>query len=188
MTAAHIVVMGVSGCGKSTVGEALATRLGVPFADADDFHTEANRALMAGGTPLTDEHRWPWLDELVAWMAAQASGTPGAAGSGDGGAGDGGVGNGGVVRSVVACSALRVAYRDVLRTAPGGVAFVHLDVDDARHRDRVAQRSGHFMPLALLDSQLAALEPLTPREAGTTLSAGEGVDELVRRARAALLG
>lgn len=169
MTAAHIVVMGVSGCGKSTIGAALANDLDVPFADADDFHTDANRALMAGGTPLTDDHRRPWLDLLVAWMADHPAAT-----------------DGGVVNSVIACSALRLAYRDVLRTAPGGVAFVHLDVDDARLRSRVADRSEHFMPAALLDSQLTALEPLSPQESGVTLSASAGVEELVAAARAAL--
>lgn len=173
MTAAHIVVMGVSGCGKSTVGEALASRLEVPFADADDFHMEANRALMAGGTPLTDDHRWPWLDLLVEWMAGQATAVRHGAAPGP-------------VRSVIACSALRLAYRDVLRTAPGGVAFVHLDVADAQLRARVEGRSDHYMPVGLLDSQLAALEPLATREDGITLSAGEGVDALVEAARAAL--
>ncbi|PWD50882.1 hypothetical protein C8046_09685 [Serinibacter arcticus] len=174
MDSAHIVVMGVSGCGKSTVGEAVAERLGVPFADADDFHPEANVALMAGGTPLTDEQRWPWLDALVAWMAQQPAAPADPAGS--------------PVRSVVACSALRRAYRDVLRTAPDGVAFVHLDVDDAELRRRVASRSEHFMPVTLLESQLATLEPLGDDEAGLTLSAGDDVPTLVSAVVTALEG
>ncbi|TGO06713.1 hypothetical protein [Serinibacter arcticus] len=94
--------------------------------------------------------------------------------------------DGGTVSSVIACSALLLADRDVLSTAPGGVAFVHLDVDDARLRSRVAHRAEHFTPVALLDSQLAALEPLTPEEDGVTLSSSGGVEEPVAAARAAL--
>lgn len=139
----HLVVMGVAGCGKSTVGEALAATLGVPFAEGDAFHSDEARASMAAGVPLTDADRWPWLDRLVAWMDGHDD-----------------------TGSVVSCSALRRAYRDRLRTASGVIEFYELDVDPDELRERMAHRVGHYMPVALLESQLATLEPL---------DAGEGV-------------
>lgn len=140
-----LVVMGVSGCGKSTVGAALAAHLGWPFLDADDFHPPANRAKMAAGQPLTDADRAPWLatlrDELSAHLAR----------------------NSGVV---LACSALRRAYRDVLRAAApdGQVRFLHLTVDRSALAHRLQNRPGHFFNPALLDSQLATLESPSPDE------------------------
>jgi gluconokinase len=120
-----VVVMGVSGSGKTAVGQALATDLGWPFFDADDFHPEANVAKMAAGTPLTDADRWPWLDRLAAEMAAI---------------------DGRGQHAVLACSALRQAYRDrISRLVP--VRFVHL-----------ATRSHRYMPPTLLASQFATLE------------------------------
>lgn len=136
-----VVVMGVSGSGKSTVGVELAGRLGVRFVDGDDLHPEANRAKMAAGVPLTDDDRWPWLDGVRDVLAAGLSG-------------DGGV--------VVACSALRRAYRDRLRAAGAGVRFAYLRVDRADVLARVSGRSGHFFPPALVASQFETLEEPDP--------------------------
>ena len=133
--------MGVSGCGKSSLGAALATTLALPFTDADDLHPAANRAKMAAGQPLTDADRWPWLQAVGAVLASNAG--------------------------VVACSALRRAYRDRLRDAAGPVQFLHLVAPREVIAERLAARRGHFMPLALLDSQLATLEPLAPAEGWT---------------------
>lgn len=134
-----VVVMGVSGCGKSTVGEALAASLGWRFLDADDFHPPSNVAKMATGTPLTDADRWPWLDRLAAEMRAIN------------------VRNG---DAVLACSALKQAYRDRLAVA-GDVRFVHLSGDLPTIADRLASRQHRYMPPSLLESQFAALEPPT---------------------------
>lgn len=140
-----LVVMGVSGSGKTTVGRALAERLGVPFADADDFHGAASIAKMAAGIALEDADRLPWLRRVGAWLAGQPGG------------------------GVVTCSALRRRYRDVLREQVPGALFVHLDGDREVVRRRVAARQGHFMPVSLVDSQYAALEPLGPDENGVVL-------------------
>jgi gluconokinase len=130
-----IVVMGVSGAGKTTVGKRLAEALGARFIDGDDLHSDAARAKMAAGHALTDDDRWPWLDRIGAALA-QGS------------------------RTVVACSALRRAYRDRLRAAAGpSLRFVYLDADRETMRARVAGRIGHYMPASLVDSQFAALEP-----------------------------
>jgi len=134
-----IVVMGVSGCGKTTVGRMLGEALGWPFFDADDFHPEANVAKMRAGIPLTDDDRWPWLDRLVAEMGAIDH-------RGD--------------HAVLGCSALRQAYRDRLARA-GDVRFVYLKGDRDTIAARLASRSGHYMPPTLLDSQLATLEEPT---------------------------
>jgi gluconokinase len=131
-----VVVMGVCGCGKTTVGKALAAALGWRFFDADDFHPPANIEKMAAGIPLTDTDRWPWLDRLAAELGA----TERAGG-----------------HAVLACSALRQAYRDRLAVA-GDVRFVHLRGDRATIAARVAARPGHYMPATLVDSQFAALE------------------------------
>lgn len=150
-----IVVMGVSGSGKSTAGAALARRLGVPFADADDFHPPANIAKMAAGVPLDDRDRAPWLRAVGAWLAAHPDG------------------------GVVTCSALKRAFRDLLRAAAPAVRFVHLAGDPGVVRDRVANRTGHFMPVGLVASQFAALEPLAPDEPGVVLDLDQPVDRLV---------
>lgn len=136
-------VMGVSAAGKSTVGTALALTLGVPFVDADDLHSDANRAKMAAGIPLTDDDRWPWLDAVGARLRDER---------------DSGL--------VVACSALRRAYRDRIREAAPGVVFVHLTGTPELLAARAGARTDHFMPPALLESQLATLEPLEDDEAG----------------------
>lgn len=155
----RLVVMGVSGCGKTTLGKALAARLGAGFVDADDLHPPANRAKMARGEALTDGDRAPWLD-LVA----------------------------GVLRNrapvVVACSALRRAYRDRLREA-GEVRFLHLAAPREVIAARLAARQGHFMPASLLDSQYATLEPPGPDEA-VTLDARLPPDVLLEQALARL--
>lgn len=144
-----IVVMGVSGSGKSTVGRLLAQRLGAGFVDADELHSPESKAKMAAGIPLTDNDRWPWLRRVGAVLASET------------GAGR---------SAVVACSALRVAYRDLLREVAGGpVRFVHLHGSRSLLEQRMAVREGHFMPPALLDSQLATLEPLGPEELGVVV-------------------
>ena len=154
-----VVVMGVCGCGKTTVGKALAAALGWRFFDADDFHPPANIEKMAAGIPLTDTDRWPWLDRLAAEMGAieRAGG-----------------------HAVLACSALRQAYRDRLAVA-GDVRFVHLRGDRATIAARVAARPGHYMPATLVDSQFAALElPAEAIDVDITLPVAEQV-AVVRR-------
>jgi gluconokinase len=131
-----VVVMGVSGSGKTVVGQALAAELGWPFFDADDFHPEANVAKMAAGTPLTDDDRWPWLDRLAAEMAVIDK-------------------RGG--NAVLACSALRQVYRERISRA-GDVRYVHLAGDHDTIAARLAARTHHYMPPSLLASQLATLE------------------------------
>jgi gluconokinase len=154
-----VVVMGVSGCGKSTVGTELAKRLGVTFADADDFHPAANVAKMAAGTPLDDDDRWPWLDLVAAWLRDHRD-----------------------AGGVVSCSALRRTYRDLLTADAPRARFVHLHGDRDVLAQRVAHRPGHFMPAALIDSQLHTLEPLQPDERGFTLDVALPVHVLVDQA------
>lgn len=136
-----LVVMGVSGCGKSTVGSLLAQRLGMPFLDGDDFHPAANKQKMAAGVPLTDADRAPWLGRLGELLAGEA----------DGGA---------TVPPVVACSALKRRYRDLLRSYAPGVVFIHLAGTAATIGARMEARAHEFMPRTLLESQFAALEEL----------------------------
>lgn len=131
-----VVLMGVSGCGKTAVGQALAADLGCPFLDGDDFHPEANVAKMAAGTPLTDDDRWPWLDRLASEIAALGERGRDA---------------------VLACSALKQAYRDRL-ARPDGVVFVHLKGDRETIAARLAARAHRYMPPGLLASQFATLE------------------------------
>lgn len=144
-----LVVMGVSGCGKSTVGALLGERLGVPFLDGDDFHPAANKAKMAAGIPLTDGDRTPWLDRIGQVLA----------GNHDGGT---------TVPPIVACSALKRSYRDQLRSHAPEVVFVHLTGDPATIAARLDARAHEFMPGSLLDSQLATLETPGPDEAHVT--------------------
>nr|WP_197683514.1 gluconokinase [Jiangella alkaliphila] len=157
----HLVVMGVSGSGKTTVATRLADRLGRPFAEADDMHPPANVAKMSAGTPLTDADRRPWLATVRDWLTGQAEQGRGA---------------------VVTCSALRRVYRDVLREAAGGVTFVHLDGDPELLAERMAARKGHFMPSSLLRSQLDTLEPLEPDEDGVRVPIDGTPDEIVAEA------
>lgn len=141
----HVVVLGAAGTGKTTIGTALAERLGLPFGEGDDFHSQANRDKMAAGQPLTDEDRWPWLASMRDWMSEQE-----AAGR----------------SSVVACSALRAAYREVLREADGDVFFVHLVLPEDVNLERLTTRQAHFMKPVMLGSQRAALEALDEGEDG----------------------
>ncbi|MFV0429972.1 MAG: gluconokinase [Arachnia sp.] len=165
MSLTHLVVMGVSGCGKSTVARRLGQELGWVFAEGDGFHPAANVAKMSAGVPLTDEDRWPWLDAIVAWTSRQhACGHA----------------------TVVACSALRRAYRDRLRATPGHTPVCHLTGSEAVVAQRLAVRVGHFMPPSLLRSQLASLEPLEPDEAGFTLDIAAPIAALVGQARTAI--
>ncbi|PWK81251.1 gluconate kinase (SKI family) [Lentzea atacamensis] len=150
-----IVVMGVSGSGKTTTGAELARRLRVPFADADEFHPASNIAKMSAGVPLDDADREPWLAAIARWLAEHADG------------------------GVVTCSALKRAFRDRLRTAAPGAYFVHLAGDAEVVAGRVAARADHFMPVALVASQFAALEPLEPDERGLVLDLDQPVDVLV---------
>ena len=159
-----VIGMGVCGCGKTTVGRALARELNCEFLDADDFHPEANVAKMANGVALTDNDRWPWLDRLVDAMREPAA-------------------NGGVV---LACSALKEAYRERLRrgvSAPGEIRLVYLKGDAATIAPRLGSRSGHYMPASLLASQFAALEE--PEDA-IVVDIRQRADEQARQIAAAL--
>ena len=151
-----IVVMGVSGSGKSTVGAALAQRLRVPFADADDFHPEANVAKMSAGHALNDEDRYPWLDAIGDWLAEHR------------GAG-----------GVMSCSALKRKYRDQLRKHCPQVLFLHLSGSPEVIGRRQASRPGHFMPASLLASQFDTLEPLEADEHGVVVDVDQDIDAVV---------
>ncbi|PPF78741.1 gluconate kinase [Subtercola sp. Z020] len=157
--------MGVSGSGKTTIGLALAAALAVDFVDGDDLHTEANRQKMAAGIPLTDDDRAPWLASVGRVLGSAPGAGP-----------------------VVACSALRVVYRDALRQAAPDAAFLHLAGGADLLRARMVHREHHFMPAALLESQLGTLEPLTPSENGVVLDTSGGIDEVVMQAIAWLRG
>ncbi|MGV9317254.1 gluconokinase [Streptomyces sp. NPDC003691] len=158
-----VVVMGVAGTGKTTVGPLLAAALGVPYAEGDDFHPPANIAKMSAGTPLDDADRWPWLDAIGTWARGRS-------------------GLGGVVSS----SALKRAYRDRLRAAAPDTVFLHLSGDRQLIEHRMTARRGHFMPTALLDSQFATLEPLEADEAGVAVDVAGSPEEITARALAAL--
>jgi gluconokinase len=159
MTAEAIVVMGVSGCGKSTVGRTLAQRLPATFLDADDFHPPDNVERMAAGIALTDADRAGWLDALSARLAAaQAQGEP----------------------VVLACSALKRRYRDALRRGAPTLALVHLHGAPALLAQRLGARSDHYMPPSLLQSQLATLEPPDADEHALVLDVARPTTALVQ--------
>jgi gluconokinase len=149
-----VVVMGVSGSGKSTVGAALARRLGVPFADADTFHPRANVAKMAAGKPLDDADRFPWLNAVGQWLAGHEDG-------------------------VMSCSALRRRYRDQLRSSCPRIEFLQLTGSPELIGRRQAGRRGHFMPSSLVMSQFDALEPLESDEHGVSVDVEQGVEVIV---------
>ena len=153
--ASPIVVMGVSGSGKSTVGAALAQRLRVPFADADDFHPPANIAKMTDGQALNDDDRYPWLEAIGEWLTAHPAG------------------------GVMSCSALKRKYRDQLRRHCAEVEFVHLAGTPEVIGRRQASRPGHFMPASLLTSQFQTLEPLQPDERGIVIDVDQNIDSIV---------
>jgi gluconokinase len=157
--APRIVVMGVSGCGKSLVGQRLAQALGVGFVEGDDFHPPRNVALMAAGTPLTDADRAPWLQLLAGKLQSACT------------AGEG---------LVLACSALKRRYRDQLRSDAPGLVFVHLRADAALLAERVSTRSHRYMPASLLASQLATLEAPAADEVAIDVDAAEPGDTIVQ--------
>lgn len=161
MTPAPIIlVMGVSGAGKTTIASQLAERLGWAFLDADDLHPPANHAKMARGEPLDDEDRRPWLAAVSDWMQVkQRDGAP----------------------AVVACSALKRAYRDRLRRGVEGLAIVFIQAAPQLLAERLARRSGHFMPPSLLASQIEALEPPAPDETVIVVQAGQTPEQIVAR-------
>ncbi|MFE5677915.1 gluconokinase [Streptomyces erythrochromogenes] len=159
-----IVVMGVAGTGKTTVGRLLAERLGLPYAEGDAFHPAANVAKMAAGHPLDDADRWPWLDAVGEWIRNRA----------------------GMCGGVIAASSLKRVYRDRLRTAAPGAVFVHLTGERALIEERMAARKGHFMPTTLLQSQFATLEPLQDDELGVAVDVAGSPEEVTERALAAL--
>lgn len=151
----HIVVMGVSGCGKTTIGALVARELGLPFTDGDSLHPVENIAKMAAGTPLDDADRAPWLEIVGRELASSANGL------------------------VVACSALKRSYRDAIRAQAPDAVFLHLDGSREVLGSRLEGRSGHFMPATLLDSQLATLEPLEADEAAVVIDISAPVAALV---------
>jgi gluconokinase len=147
-----IVVMGVSGSGKTSAAEELTRQLGWEYIEGDDLHPEANVAKMAGGIPLDDEDRWPWLQRIAEVIGGhEAAGTS----------------------VIVTCSALKRSYRDLLREGHPSVWFAHVQASPEVLAERLANRQGHYMPPSLLDSQLATLEPLGDGEPGDVI-AGDG--------------
>ena len=153
-----IVVMGVAGSGKTTVASHLAEKLGVPFVEGDSLHPAANVRKMASGIPLTDEDRWPWLQAIADEIDRVSE------------AGD---------RAVIACSALKRAYRDILVHGRKDVRIIYLEGSQQLIADRLAKRKGHFMPAGLLDSQFKTLEPPTPDENPVTVSIDAPVDAII---------
>ena len=151
-----LVVMGVSGSGKSTVGAALAGRLRVPYEDADDLHPQANIEKMTAGVALDDSDRYPWLEAVGEWLATHVE-------------------RGGVM----SCSALKRKYRDQLRQHTDSVTFLHLEGTPEVIARRQASRPGHFMPASLLASQFKTLEPLAPDESGIVIDVDQSVDAIV---------
>jgi len=154
----QLVVAGVSGSGKSTIGELVAQQLGVPFIDADDLHPITNVDKMTAGIPLTDDDRWPWLKKVGEAIAAASE-----------------------TGIVVACSALRRSYRDAIREAAPRTEFAMLTGSREVLASRLGHREGHFMPATLLDSQLAILEPLADDEAGTTVEIEGSPERIAQR-------
>lgn len=146
-----LVLMGVSGCGKSTVAGLLAGQLGWPFEEGDDLHPQVNKDKMAAGHPLADEDRWPWLEKVAAWVEERLD-------RGENG--------------LVTCSALKRSYRDVINRRGSGVVFVYLAGSRETIGARLAARQGHYMPASLLDSQFADLEEPGPDEPEVRVDAG----------------
>ena len=156
----HVVVMGVSGTGKTTIAEKLAEELGCDFIEGDSLHPRQNIEKMEHGIPLTDEDRWPWLQAIAELVAVKDH--------------EG-------VSTVVTCSALKRRYRDLLRDAAPSF-FVHLDAPFEVLRDRMQRRTKHFMPASLLQSQFDTLEPLDESEEGAVVDVSPPVEEVVEEA------
>lgn len=155
----HLVVMGVSGSGKSTVAQALHERLGWEFAEGDSYHPQSNIDKMAAGRPLVDEDRWPWLQALADWTRQRDQrGEP----------------------TILTCSALKRSYRDLLREGGEGTYFVHVHGDKGLLLERMETRERHFMPATLLESQLDTLEMLQPDEHGVVVDIAHPVDRSAR--------
>lgn len=157
----HVVVMGVSGSGKSTIAVMIAERLGYTFAEADNFHSPDSVKKMESGIALQDDDRWPWLERLGTWMSGKAH------------AGE---------STVITCSALKRSYRDVLREGAHDVDFIHLHGSVDLIRDRMAGRSGHYMPVSLLQSQVDTLEPLGEDEHGIIVDLAKTPEQIVDEA------
>jgi carbohydrate kinase (thermoresistant glucokinase family) len=159
MSLPRLIIMGVSGCGKSTVGERLGARTRIPFIEGDTLHPPRNVALMAAGTPLTDEDRAGWLDDIASRFGALEA--------------DAGL--------IISCSALKRKYRDRLRAACPDLRFVHLHGDKTLLEQRLQYRTGHYMPPSLLTSQLQTLEPPSSDEPAITLDIALPTDQLVEQ-------
>jgi gluconokinase len=157
----HIAVTGVSGSGKTVVGERLAELLGLSFIDGDDLHSDEAKEKMASGTPLDDDDRWPWLERTGVWLREHPDG------------------------GVVACSALKRSYRDLIRSRCAGTWFVQLTGDPELIASRQSGRKGHFMPSSLLGSQFDTFELLRPDEPGLVLDVAPPIDVLVEQIAAA---
>jgi gluconokinase len=156
MAAGPIIVMGVSGCGKTTAGEALARHFDVPYIEGDALHPAANVAKMASGTPLNDDDRWPWLESIGQALASHPGG------------------------AVATCSSLKKIYRQRLReTAGGGLRFVFLKCSKEVLEERMRERKGHFMPPSLLASQLATLEDPSGEAGVVTVNGDAGHEEIM---------
>jgi gluconokinase len=162
MSALHLVVMGVSGCGKSAVGERLAAELGLPLIEGDSFHPPANIQKMQQGVPLTDSDRAGWLEQLGRELAARGPG------------------------AVLTCSALKRSYRDTLRRAVPGLRFVHLALGEQDALQRVARRAGHFYPPSLVASQFQSLEDPSAEAAVVVVDALLPLEQVTAQALAAL--
>ena len=163
----HIVVMGVSGSGKTTVARGIARATGLLFAEADDFHSQANVDKMRSGEPLDDDDRRPWLNDLARWMSERAA---------EGRS------------TVIACSALKRAYRDALASGPPSIYFVHLHGSATLIESRISLRAGHYMPASLLRSQIDTLEPLEPDEAGVVVDVDAPLQDIMATAVRAVPG
>jgi gluconokinase len=162
MSARHVVVMGVAGCGKSAIGERLAQALGLPLIEGDSFHPPANIDKMRRGLALDDQDRAGWLDTLGQELARRPDG------------------------AVLTCSALKAAYRDRLRAAAPGLRFVHLALTPAQALERVASRKDHFYPPSLVDSQFAALEDPAREPGVVAVDASRPFEDVLAAARAGL--
>ena len=153
----HIVVMGVSGSGKTTIGNLISEKLDLPYRDGDDLHPQANIDKMAAGTPLTDEDRWPWLELVGQWLIDHPDG------------------------GVIGCSSLKRSYRELIREAAPEVKFVHVHGTRDVLDKRMSRRPGHFMPTSLLDSQLETLEELGSDEPGRVFDIADPADVLAEK-------